>query len=170
MKALGVRFSCRADWKAQVEHVKKSFRSRLWTLRNLKKSGFSTEELLTVYKTMLHPIVEYACVVFHSRLTDDQDQQLELLQNQALKCIYGPYISARKMRAMAALPTLRERRVSLCDKFANKSLANPRFAHWFPEKRSRTSIRNGKNSESFREDKTRCDRLFYSPLFYYRRR
>ena len=139
-------------------------------LRNLKKSGFSQEELLMVYKSMIRPTAEYACVVFHPGLTDVQDESLERLQNHALRCIYDPFLSARKLREIAGVLSLRERRVEICDKFAKKSLANPRFQHWFPTKMSRTSLRGGKNSEKFQEFKARCDRLYYSPLFYLRRR
>lgn len=48
MKALGVRFSCSPTWNEHVNWIRKSFRTRLWILCNLKKSGFTTEELLTV--------------------------------------------------------------------------------------------------------------------------
>ena len=121
MKALGVRFSNRPDWKEHVAWIRKSFRARLWILRNLKKSGFNADELVHVYQSMLRPVAEYACVVFHSGLTDEQDEQIELLQNQALKCIYGPFISARKMREKAGILSLRARRIELCDMFVKKN-------------------------------------------------
>ena len=117
MKALGVRFSNRPDWSRHVAWIRTSFRARLWILRNLKRSGFSTEELLTVYKSMLRPVVEYAAVVFHSGQTNEQDEWLKRLQNQALKCILGPFLSARQMRSLAGIPSLRQRRIELCDKF-----------------------------------------------------
>ena len=60
---------------------------------------------------MLRPVVDYGCVVYHSSLMDAQDELLERLQNHALKTIYGPGISAKKMRELSGLPTLRERRV-----------------------------------------------------------
>ena len=119
---------------------------------------------------MLRPVAEYACAVFHSGLTDQQDELLDRLQNQALKCIFGPYISARRMRALANIETLRSRRIEICDKFAKKSLANPRFQHWFPLRTTRSSVRSTKPQEKFREDKARCDRLYNSPIFYFRRR
>ena len=149
MKALGMRFSSRPDMAAHVSWIQKSMRSRLWILRNLKRSGFNTEELITVYKSMLRPVAEYGCVVFHSSLTDEQDEAIDRLQNQALKCIYGPFISGRKMRESAGLETLRARRIVLFVKFAKKSLVNPRFQHWFPEKDARTSARRGKQKEIF---------------------
>ena len=53
IKALGLHFSNKPDMWAQVEAVKRKMRSRYWMLRNLKKSGFTNEELVTVYKTCL---------------------------------------------------------------------------------------------------------------------
>ena len=60
------------------------------------------------------------------------------------------------MRGRARLQTLRARRVILCDKFARKALANPRFQHWFPYKNQRTSLRAGKTVVTFREERARC--------------
>ena len=170
LKALGMRFSSKPDMSAHVDWVAKSLRSRLWMLRNLKRSGFSCDELVTVYKTMIRPVAEYGCVVYHSSLTDEQDELLDRIQTQALKSIFGPFKSGRKLRAEAGISTLRERRIHLCDKFARKSLANPRFSHWFPIKKTRASSRNRKGQEVFVENYARCERLVNSPLYYFRRR
>ena len=72
------------------------------------------------------------------------------------------------MRSKSGLLSLRQRRINLCDKFAKKALSNPRFAHWFPQKTGRRSLR--KTQEIFLEEKARCDRLYNSPIFYFRRR
>ena len=104
--------------------------------------------------------------MFHSQLNDEQDEILERQQNHALKLIYGTGISAGKMREMAGIPTLRQRRIDLSDKFAAKALKNPRFAHWFPHKAGRQT----RTSMKYEECYARCDRLKNSPLFYMRRR
>lgn len=65
---------------------------------------------------MIRPIAEYACVAFHSSYSDAQDERIERLQDHALKCIFGPGISARRMREMAGVLTLRAtRRIDLAD-------------------------------------------------------
>ena len=144
IKALGMCFSNRPDMGAQVESIKKKIQSRYWMLRNLKKSGFTESELVKVYTTMIRPVAEYGAVVFHSSLMDQQDELLDSLQNNALKCVYGPGLSGRKMRELSGLSTLRDRREAMCDKFAKKCVANPVFAKWFPLKTSRTSARHVK--------------------------
>ena len=53
IKALGMYFSGRPNMDAQVASISQRIRSRYWTLRNLKNSDFSMEELVAIYKTCL---------------------------------------------------------------------------------------------------------------------
>ena len=114
-------------------------------------------------------MAEYCAVVFHAQMTDEQDETLERQQNFAMKLIFGTGISAGKMREKSGLPTLRNRRVELCDKFAEKAAASTRFGRWFPLKQSRRSTRN-QGSERYAESFARCERLKNSPVFFMRRR
>ena len=106
--------------------------------------------------------------VFHSMLTDGQDESLERLQTHALKCIYGPGISGRRMREMAGLDTLRDRRIAQCDRFASKCANSERFSDWFPKNLARRSTK--RKEEMYKEEYASCNRLYNSPLFYMRRR
>ena len=54
----------------------------------------------------------------------------------------------------------------MCGKFAAKAAANPRFEFWFPPR----VVRSGRRGKEFHEFPARTDRLFNSPLYYYRRR
>ena len=109
-------------------------------------------------------------------ITDDQDQQIERLQAQALKNIYGYKMKYAEMRASADVTTLRQRiiclrqrRIELCDKFAQKAAGNYRFPNvWLPVCQGRQSERRG--SEHYLEKTARTDRLNSSALFYFRRR
>ena len=170
IRALWMHFGKRPDMSAQVDAMRDKMRKRFWILINLKRNGFNECELVQVYKTMLRPVLDFGAVVYHSSLTDAQDEELERLQVQALRCIFGAHLSGRKLRSMAGIVTLRSRREELCDKFAAKCLKNPRFQHWFPRKTTRRSSRAGPSSEVFLESKARCSRLANSPLYYLRRR
>ena len=117
---------------------------------------------------MIRPVADYGAVMYHSSLTDQQDE-LDNLQNTALKCIFGPGLSGRKMREAAGVETLRSRREGMCLKFALKCAADPPFSKWFPLKTTRTSVRQGKSQEVYREFKARCDHLVNSPFYYFRR-
>ena len=138
-------------------------------LYNLKKNGFTNEELVLVYKTMIVPVADYCDVVYHSLLTDEQDEELERAQDRALRCIFGTRVSGRRMRAMAGVSTLRDRRVQHADAFAAGCAASPRFSEWFPLKTTRQSRRTG-TTEKYQETFARCERLRASPLHYFRRR
>ena len=100
---------------------------------------------------MILPVADYGAVVYHSSLNDEQDETLDNLQNAALKCIFDPGLSGRKMRELAGISTLRKRREDLCLKFAGKCGANPLFSEWFPLKTTRTSDRRGKTGKIYKE-------------------
>ena len=109
------------------------------------------------------------CVVYHAMLTDENDEQIERLQSQALKSIYGWRIPYAELRARAGVSTLRQRRVELTDKFSQSCLKNDRYKHWFPLRGAgRRSARV--TAEIYQESFARCDRLKNSPVFYMRRR
>ena len=84
MKILGFTFGTTPSVKPLVMTIRRKFRQRLWTLYNLKKQGFTQEELVRVYKTYFRPVVDYLDVVHHSLLTDEMDEELDRLQNWAL--------------------------------------------------------------------------------------
>ena len=140
-------------------------RDSTWVLRHLRLAGFKEAELATVYCTVIRLILDYCAVVYHPMLTDEQDQVVERLQAKALKNIYRYEDSYAVMREKAGITTHHARRIALCDKFATKAAANPRFG-WFPLRNGRT----GRHGETYQELPARTDRLFNSPLYYFRRR
>ena len=156
--------------RPHVGSIIKKFRQRFWTLYNLKKHGFSEEELIVVYKTMILPVADYCDVVYHTMLSDELDEELERMQSHGLRCIYGPRISGRRMRAMAGLTTLRQRRIDHCDAFANKCIDSNRFKSWFPLRKEGRNTRGSGTREKYFESFARCERLRDSPLFFFRRR
>ena len=105
--------------------------------------------------------------MYHSSLTDEQDEALERAQVGALRSIFDEKLSGRKLRERAGVETLRERRIAHCDRFANKCVTDPRFAAWFPKNTNRSTRTS---QETYLEGFARCDRLKNSPLFYMRRR
>ena len=100
-------------------------------------------------------------------MTKERDEQLERMQSQALKLIFGRRLPYAERRQRTDVTTLRDRGVELCNKFAGKNLSG-RFAHWFPL-RDPGHCRSGRNApEKYLETFARCDRLRHSPLFYMR--
>ena len=101
MKLLGFHFSGRPTVKAHITALIKQLRQRLWILRHLQEAGFDEEELVRVFKSIIRPVHNYLCVVFHSMMTDEQDEHVERIQSQALKSIYGWQIPHSELRARA---------------------------------------------------------------------
>ena len=167
MKILGFHFSDRPTVSAHVEAMRQRFRQRYWILIHLRNFGFNRDELVRVYKSIVRPIADYCSVIYHSLLTDEQDEELDRCQAHALRCIYGMGLSYSEMRRLSGVETLRERRIAQCDKFANQCVKTVRFSAWFPKWEGR---RSGRSSEVYREEYARTDRLKNSPLFYMRRR
>ena len=123
--------------------------------------------MVKIYRSMVLPIADYCDVVYHSLLTDEQDEALERAQVGVLRIIFDYKLSARKLRNLAGVTPLRERRVAHCDNFARKCAESQRFKAWFPLKREGRITRG---EEKYEEKYARCDRLKNSPLFYMRRR
>ena len=98
------------------------------------------------------------------------DEQLDRMQNHALRCIYGHGLSGRKLRALAGVTTLRARRIAHCDSFAAKCSNDPRYKHLFPRREQQRRTRSSLGGEQFLETFARCERLRDSPVHFFRRR
>ena len=68
----------RAGVSLHVEKTLEKVRKRLWLLRHLKRSGMKKEDLLFVYKMTVRPVIEFASVAYHTMLTGQQSERLEL--------------------------------------------------------------------------------------------
>ena len=167
VRILGFTFENRPTVATHVSGLIKKARRRYWVLRHLQSYGFSSQELVQVYKSLVRSVIEYCSVVYHSMLTEDMSSRLERVQYQALKCIYGYNgESGRALRERAGLETLEERRLQAIDKFTDKCIQG-RFADWFPHK---SIARQTRSQRPYEEKYARCDRLRNSPLYFMRRR
>ena len=167
-KLLGFHFSQRPTVTCHLGVLRRRFRSRYWVLRHLRSVGFNEQELVKVYKVIVRPVADYLAVVYHSMMTDEQDEMVERLQAQALKCIYGWNYSYAALRKMARVETLRHRRLEMVDKFAAKCAGSARFGRWLPERQRRREA--SRCIDKYQEFFARCERLRSSPLHYMRRR
>ena len=125
LKVFGFTFDSDAGCSTHEERIAARMRSRSWALQKLKRYGFSTTDLISIYTSYMRPLVEYVSVVWHSMLTAEQSAFLEKQQTLALRNIFGYRPSAAKMRSLAGIDLLQTRRVEACKIFANKALSNP---------------------------------------------
>ena len=169
LKILGFLFSPKPDISAQYSAMQLKFRRRVWVLRHLKKANISSSDLLKLYQSLILPVLDYTAVVYHSMLNRSQEAGLESLQKLALKIIYGKTgVSYTSLLELAAIETLKDRRIRLTDKFIQKTSANTKYNDWFPTKV--LSDHNLRQERIYKENRAKTSRLYNSPLYYYRRR
>lgn len=122
-KLLGLHVTDTMKWQEHVTSICSKAAKRLHFLRLLKKVNMSTDDLFYYYQSVIRPVTEYACVVWHSSLTQGQSQQLETIQRRAIKIIHGNN-NADVSRSLEVIPTLSDRREKLTRQFFY-SLLNP---------------------------------------------
>jgi hypothetical protein len=90
-------------------------------MRMLKRNGVHPRDLRSVYCYFTRPVLEYACPVWHSSLPSYLSDQVEHIQRRATKVIC-PSLSYSQSLTELALPTLFDRRESLCKSFYRNNL------------------------------------------------
>ena len=140
----------------------------------MKQFGLSTEELIVAWKTMIRPITEYAAPLWHSGLTDAQNNQIESLQKKALSMIMGKeYIDHKKyykygkdrlcyedVLVKVDLVPLKNRRATVTDRFTLDSCKNKRHNDMFPKKHYERA--SGRTRVQVQEKLSRTKRYYKS--------
>ena len=112
-------------------------KTRLYLLRQLKRTNADPSDLLQFYMTCIRPLTEYCCQAFHDSLPNYLSDELEKLQKRALRIIF-PFISYTEALQMSDLTTLYNRRQSLTQRLFNK-IANDKnhsLHHLLPQTNS----------------------------------
>ena len=102
-----------------------------------EKSGMKCNEILKTYKEVIRPSVEYSSVVYHSLIPEYVSNQLEAVQKQATKIIFGYGSDYNRLVDNGSIETLKSQREKCLLKFAIKSASSPRFGpQWFRKERT----------------------------------
>ena len=119
-KILGVWLSDDLSWKSHVDHIHSRATPRLYYLRQLRRCGLSQCDLPACYKTLIRPILEYACPVWHARLTTGESN---ISEKRTLKIIYSdiPYEACIQKAQIEVLKARSERLSKHAVLFANLS-------------------------------------------------
>ena len=128
--------------------------------KQLRRADVPTRDLLHFYTTVVRPVLEYVCPVWHSCLTVAQSDLLESVQKRAI-CIVYPDTDYQTSLIVAGVDTLCERREMLTANFFKRQvLASNSLLHsLLPDQRDNditSSLRNAKPFYSFR---ARTDRF-----------
>ncbi len=80
---------------------------------------YSTTRLCRIYVSVIRPVLEYTCPVWHTGLPDYLTQSIGVVQKRALECVY-PAQSYSAILHQTKLPTLHERRDELCRSYLTR--------------------------------------------------
>ena len=167
MKILGFVFGERPSVYEHINYVCQKFKKAIWSVTHIKRAGIDTKTMITVYCSMLRPIIEFCSPVYHSLLTEELDKKLEDLQKMALKLIYGFNISYDNLLQKAGISSLKARREAAFLNFTKSLLLNDRYVDWFPVTED-THV-NLRNKKHYTEFYARTERMYNSPLYSMRR-
>ena len=90
--------------------------------------------MIVVYITVIRPILEYACQVWHFNIQNVLSEDIERIQKRALKIIV-PFSSYGEALKITGITTLYDRRESLCDhgQFFRQNMNNDKMTDLFPD-------------------------------------
>jgi Reverse transcriptase (RNA-dependent DNA polymerase) len=155
-KFLGVLVSDDLKWSHHIEAICSKAASRLHFLKLLARSGARKEDLVYFYSSIVRPILEYACPVWHSSLTVAQSDALEAIQKRAMRIVFQSmdYVTAC---ILANIDALSARREQLTMKFFNRCVLNPDSCihYLLPEKRAPEIINKLRKSSQFEISQSR---------------
>ena len=113
---LGVTISGDLTCNEHVENIVANAGKRVYMLYQLKRAEIGQHDLVTIYVSVIRPVLEYACPVWHTNLNKHLTESIETVQKRALKCIY-PGNEYADILCLPNLPCLKKRRDSLCTKY-----------------------------------------------------
>ena len=70
----------------------------------------TSDDLLYYYETVIRPVTEYACAVWHSSITAEQRDQLEAIPRRAVRIIFGKEMDFDILAIIRDIPLLADRR------------------------------------------------------------
>ena len=144
VKLLGITLSNELTWKRHVENIVKKAGKRIYMLYQLKRAGVNQADLVTIYISVVRPVVEYyACPVWNTNLPIYISDNIEMIQKRAVRAIF-PGMSYDYILTHINLSTLKDRRDYLCKKyFINMQARSHKVNCLLPEKRILTMICDG---------------------------
>ena len=92
VKLLGITLSNDLTWKRHVDNIVKKAGKRIYMLYQLKRAGVNQADLITIYrayiKSVVRPVVEYACPVWNTNLPIYLSDNIEMIQKRAVRAIF----------------------------------------------------------------------------------
>jgi hypothetical protein len=122
-RILGLTVQDNIKWNEHINNIVKKASKRLYMLRLLKRSNACIDTLITVYTTIIRPVLEYACQVWHYNIQQYLCEDIEKIQKRALRIIL-PSQKYDEALITTNITSLRDRREKLCEHFFEKNIDN----------------------------------------------
>ena len=142
-KLLGVVINDKLTWADNTNNIYSKASKRLYHLRQLRRAGLDSLDLLIFYTAVIRPVIEYACPVWHNSLTAVDSASLESIQRRSMKII-EPNLTYELAFAKHNLIKTSARREKLAKKFFYAiCLKSSRLHYLIPQPiNTRYSLRN----------------------------
>ena len=114
-KLLGVTIQDNLSWSVHIDNIYRKTNQQLFLVRQLKRSGLNTQDLMTVYKTKIRPCLEYAAPVWATGITKAQSEMLESVQRRVVRIVF-PLMTYDEALDECGCKTLKDRRNDMCKK------------------------------------------------------
>ena len=132
-RLLGVVISDDLSFNSNTDYIVKKAYKRMLMLHKLYDFNVPVHEMLDIYVSYIRSIVENSAVVWHSSLTVAEEVEIERIQKVAFRIILQDnYEHYARALYLTGLPTLKERRIKLCNTFAVKCTKSEKTQNMFP--------------------------------------
>ena len=129
---LGLTVQDNMKWNEHIHNIVKKASKRLYMLRLLKRSNASIDTLITVYTTIIRPVLEYACQVWHYNIQQYLSEEIEKIQKRAFRIIL-PIQKYDEALTKTNIMSLRNRREKLCEQFFETNISNEKLKDLLPQ-------------------------------------
>ena len=166
-KLLGVTINNKLNWDDHVTAICTKASKRLYFLKLLKRSSLSTADLIHYYRTVIRTVIEYACPVWQSGLTDEQRKRLEYIQRRAITIISGSKEDYESYCSMHSIEPINVRLDILCKKiFVKICKPNDCLYNMLPNERDITITQRLRQARTYPTLMGRTERFIKSFLPY----
>ena len=122
-KLLGTVVSSDLTWWENTNSITRKAYQRLEMIRRLSQFKVPTDDLVHIYTLYVRSMLEFNCCVWNFDLTKAEENDIECVQKVACKIILqGSYTSYDDALSSLDLVNLKDRRNTLCLKFAKRCL------------------------------------------------
>ena len=167
LNLLGVIIRKDLKWSSNTNSLVTKCNRKFFMFAKLKSFRASREDMLRVWVSYLRPICEYAAPLWHSSISVAESSKIESIQKRALKIILGgDFTSYSDALENLKIPSMYQRRKSLCLKFGNSILTSLKFRYLLPDFRAPNHVLRGFNRPLVSEIKCNQTRYYKSSIPY----